>query len=164
MRRLLRSYAGLAGIAATAVEAGPDLAAIYGLRTVAVGSIYPSFEHDLGWRVAADAQTQRRWLLDRIHALRAQRRAVVVLAADRDEARGLAAMLLAAGIDPVRCDLPVAFVGADRTERTAAAGRPGAVSLHCRLDPSPVVVELGTARAGGRRHRLARDDGGCVAP
>ncbi|MET0507894.1 MAG: hypothetical protein ABWZ78_06870, partial [Burkholderiaceae bacterium] len=147
LRQFFQRYWRLGGICATARESAAELASVYGLRVVVVPSIYPAFARDLGWRIAADAVTQRRWLLERVIALREARRAVIVLASDRAETRVLAQLLIAAGIEPVRCDVPAGFAALDRA---AAAGKARAVSLHCALDQMPVaVIPEPLARAAG---------------
>jgi hypothetical protein len=147
LRQFFQRYWRLGGVSSTARESAAELASVYGLRVAVVPSLYPAFARDLGWRIAVDGATQQRWLLERVIALREARRAVLVLAADRDETRALAELLIGAGIEPVRCDVPGAVLALDRA---AASGKSRAVSLHCALDQMPVaVIPEPLARAAG---------------
>lgn len=149
LRELFRLSWHLGGVTATALEVGDELTEVYGLATVPIASIYPSFERDLGWRILSDRSSQQACLLDRVAALRQARRPVMILAGDRDECRELAALLLQRGIEPVRCDLAV---GDPARQATASelAGRARAVSLHCQLDPLPLrIAAEPMARAAG---------------
>ena len=149
LRELFRRYWRLGGVTATAREVSDELAEVYGLAVVLVGSIYPAFERVLGWRILPDRASQQRWLLDRIAALREARRPVLILAAHRDECHGLAALLMDRGIEPVRCDL--AMTDPARVALAAQeAGKARAVSLHVVIDPLPLtVVPEPLARAAG---------------
>ena len=149
LREMFRHCWHLGGVTATAREVGDELAEVYGLAVVPVASIYPAFERDLGWRVLPDRPTQQRCLFERVDALRQARRPVMILAADRDECRERATLLLERGIEPVRCDLAPGDAGRVQTASTLA-GRARAVSLHCQLDPLPLqVVAEPMARAAG---------------
>ncbi len=162
-RSFFKRYWRLAGVSATASESRREIARLYGVDVVAVKSIYPSFQRDLGWRIEPDAADQRRALVARVVELRDARRAVLIAAPGRAHVPAIHAMLGDHGIDALRFDegapSPAASdrafgeaAGASADEATPAmlAGRSGAVSVRNAADDAFAdVVPDPLARAAG---------------
>ncbi|MGE0315662.1 MAG: hypothetical protein AB7P21_28955 [Lautropia sp.] len=105
-RSFFKRYWRLAGVSATVVESRREIARLYGVDVVAVKSIYPSFQRDLGWRIEPDAAAQRHALVSRVAELRDARRAVLIAAPGRAHLAAIHAMLGDHGIHALRFDEP----------------------------------------------------------
>lgn len=173
-RSFMKRYWRLAGVSATASESRRELARIYGVDVVAVKSIYPSFQRDLGWRIEPEAADQRRALIARVTELRDARRPVLIAAPSRAHAAALQSVLQEQGIEVLRFDEtdpsggpladapdsptadatagapPTGFATGQQADPARLAGRAGAVSIRNAADDAFAdVVPDPIARAAG---------------
>lgn len=158
-RSFLKRYWRLAGVSATASESRRELARLYGVDVVAVKSIYPSFQRDLGWRLEPAAADQRRVLVARVGELREARRAVLIAAPGRAHVAAIHAMLQDHGIDALRFDGVGSNSAVAEIHGAAPVAAPGVVigaaSAAAQGDVDPAKL---AGRAGAVSIRNASDD------
>jgi preprotein translocase subunit SecA len=170
-QRFFVRYLRLAGISGTLRGAGPELRAVYGLRTVRVPPRTPRRVRHGGSHVFPDSQALWRAVAGRCEALRAQGRPVLIGTESVANSEQLAAVLRARGLAPVvlnaRQDREEGEVIARAGETgrltvaTSMAGRGADIALApqvqalgglhvilCQLNPSARIDRQFLGRAG----------------
>lgn len=147
-QRFFARYLRLGGMTGTAREVARELWSVYGLRTVAVPPRRPSRRRDLGLRIFASAEHKADAVLERIRALHAAGRPVLVGTASVAASEALSARLAAA-------DLPHQVLSARQDGEEAAvvarAGEAGRITVATRMAGRGTDIRLGpgVAEAGG---------------
>lgn len=154
-QRFFRRYARLAGTTGTASEVSRELHRVYGLRVRVVPPHRPVQRGDLGLRCAADGTTRQARLLDRLQALRAAGRPVLIGTRTLAESEAIAGQLAAAGIP---CQLLNARQSAHEARLVAEAGRPGQITIATNMAGRGTDILLPDASlAAGGLHVIATE-------
>nr|MDJ0869315.1 prepilin peptidase [Myxococcota bacterium] len=143
-----RRYLRLAGMTGTAREVARELWSVYGLRTVSVPTRLPSLRRDLGAQVLPSAAARWDRVVERIRALHAERRPVLVGTCSVESSEQLSVRLCAA-----RIPHQVLSARQDREEAAvvARAGEAGRVTVATRMAGRGTDIRLGpgVAERGG---------------
>lgn len=147
-QRFFRRYLRLAGTTGTAREAAGELWSVYGLRTVTLPTRLPSARRDAGFRLFASAEARAAAVVERIAALHAAGRPVLVGVESVAAARALGARLAAAGLPHA---LLTAEHEAEEARIVARAGEAGRITVATRMAGRGTDIPLGpgAAEAGG---------------
>jgi preprotein translocase subunit SecA len=147
-QRFFRRYLRLAGTTGTAREVAGELWSVYGLRTLRIPTRLPLRRRALGTRVFATEAAKWDAVIERVRALSAAGRPVLVGTASVVASEHLAGLLAAAG-------LPHCVLNARQDAHEAAiiarAGEPGRITVATQMAGRGTDIRLasGVAERGG---------------
>ncbi len=155
-QRFFQRYWRLGGISGTLCEAAAELRRVYGCGVLRVPPHRPSRRRTHKPRCFDDAAARDRAVLERVAALQAQGRPVLVGTDGLAASRRLSALLGRHGIAHQVLD---ALHAADEAAVVAAAGRAGCVTVATRMAGRGTDIALDdAARAAGGLHVLCCQD------
>jgi len=147
-QRFFRRYLRLAGMTGTAHEIARELWAVYGLPVVRIPTNRPLQRRSTGIQVHLDASTKWEAVVDRVAALHAERRPVLVGTRSVAASEHLSALLTTAGLSH-----RVLSARQDKAEAevVARAGVAGAITVATNMAGrgTDIRLEAESAAAGG---------------
>ncbi|MFM2052135.1 MAG: hypothetical protein RL456_172 [Pseudomonadota bacterium] len=155
-QRLFGRYHQIGGTSGTLAEVRLEMALTYGTPVVRVPRHHPSRLADLGVQVCADAAARREAVAQRVVAMAAQQRPVLIGTGSVAESEALAQRLRALGLRPMVLN---AVQSGLESEVIARAGRPGRITVSTQMAGRGTDIRLDPqVRDAGGLHVIACAD------